>query len=781
MIIYRRCIVAGLLLSIGAPAALGQDELIDGAVRAGWLQGVRSVEVIRSDVLCVTIDAGITGAIEPTAYRAANVPKHRARLEPYTRPDAFAITSETDPDYRVPVRPAEVGQCSYEGRNSIQHSRDRPSCTIFHTECYLFLPRPIQSGHRYEVKVRPRVRGDRRLADSAAIDYDDARTITRAIKVNQVAYGSRAARRYAYLGWWAGRKGPVDYDGLGRFEVIDEANGRTSFEGRLTPRARDDVTAKMTGEILYDLDLSALPAGRYHVRIPGLGRSDGFAVGGAGVHAMYYHALRAFFHQRCGQEFREPWTWVRKPACHSEVLASGLMPEGSPLVIPEPGGEAMPKTERPRPGERPRRFRGGYHDAADYDVFTYHLPATSELITVHEIFPDAFRDGDLDLPESGNGIPDILDEAAWGLGAFLELQEPDGAVPLGRANLQDALTQNLEGGYERGKDAGVIPPYGIIPPHGESTPTFAAVAAQFSRVIRKHDAARADRYLAAAERAFAYATAHTPEQIRAAYLSPRSPLKPEEDRGHEAWDRCCAWAAAELLRATGGARYRDDLRAHRDRIPLGAWQYSTPRLWALAHAEAADPDIRQRGRDDLIAQADEIVRTTLANPYRMSSPGWGQRPGGWGSMQGIDASGGLVRAYALTRDRKYLDALSLNADWHLGCNPRSETWLTRTGARYPRRPEISHFLYERPFEDLGGPTIRGLSTYGAGLPLTDWFGPWPAHRSRRDVWDDGAEVYSEFTVPQTLAPAAVTYATLYAIEQRAGTIPPGSKPDPLGR
>ena len=65
--------------------------------------------------------------------------------------------------------------------------------------------------------------------------------------------------------------------------------------------------------------------------------------------------------------------------------------------------------------------------------------------------------------------------------------------------------------------------------------------------------------------------------------------------------------------------------------------------------------------------------------------------------------------------------------------------------------------------------------------LKDWFGPWPMHRFWRDVFGDGAEVYSEFTVPQTLAPAAMTYATLYATEKKAGTIPAGSKPRPLER
>ena len=54
-------------------------------------------------------------------------------------------------------------------------------------------------------------------------------------------------------------------------------------------------------------------------------------------------------------------------------------------------------------------------------------------------------------------------------------------------------------------------------------------------------------------------------------------------------------------------------------------------------------------------------------------------------------------------------------------------------------------------------------------------------RSNTFVRDDGAEVYRESTVPQTLAPAALTYGTLYALQKRAARIPPESKPSPLHR
>ena len=765
-----------------AAEAKQREDLRVRSVKAGWLKGVRTVELIRADILSVTLDSGITGAIAPTMYIAdSDVSRHRAALEPYAKPDAFTITSLTDPDYKTPVRPADVGQCTYEGRNGVNAGKTLPSCTIFHTDCFLFLPKPMKSGHRYTVEVQPRGGRDAGLAHSAALEYDDAKTPTKGIKINQVAYSSLAKQRYAYLGWWAGNKGKVDYAALKRFEVIDEKTGKTALAGEVRLRAGDEMTVKVAGEEIYEMDIAALPVGRYHIRVPGLGCSDPLEVGGKGIQALYYHALRAFFHQRCGQEFKEPWTWVKKPACHSEIYESGYFaPE---TLCPGEKNQDPKRIPPPGPDAKPRHFRGGYHDAADFDVLAGHLSATSELITLYDLFPEAFADRDLDLPESGNRIPDILDEAEWCLLGFLELQYPNGAVPLGRGNMQDSLGQNIENGYhfwEWAKGKNVVPPYTILPPKDESTPAFAAVAASYSRVIRKFDAAKADRYLAAAQKAFAYASTHTPEQVWTEYSTDKVTIKkPKNWNDDGAWKGCCLWAAGELLRATGKKEYMDFIKANEKYMNRMNWRYAQQRVWAFINADAADPAMREKVRKDLMSSFGDVVKKTSETPYRMSYWPTDKGCGWWGSMQGIRTD--MVLAYGMTKDQKFLDTLCLLADWHLGCNPRSQTSMTGMGYRYPRRPEISHFLYEQPLEDLGGKTVRGISLYGIGPELRDWFGPWPKHRSWRDVFDDGAEVYSEFTVPQTLAPAAATYATIYALEKKAGTIPPGSKPNPLER
>ena len=268
--------------------------------------------------------------------------------------------------------------------------------------------------------------------------------------------------------------------------MIDEANGKPVLQGTIEPRTLQDTS--FSGENVYQMDISGLPSGVYHLHVPGLACSETFHVGLKGIQQLYYHTMRAFFHQRCGQEFRPPWTEFTKPACHCEVWESGHLVDGPGHIVCLWKGEGEP--HEPKAGEQKRTFRGGYHDAADFDTFTYHLPATSGTLAAFEMNPGAFQDRDLNLPESGNGIPDILDEAEWGLSFYIDNQYDNGAVPLGRINECDARKQNIEGDKQA-----PYPPFGVLPPMRNSTPTFAAVAAQFARCIRPHDARKSQRYL----------------------------------------------------------------------------------------------------------------------------------------------------------------------------------------------------------------------------------------------------------------------------------------------
>lgn len=767
-------IAVTILIGVGLAATPAPGQMNDNQKRMhgeAWqsalkyklIEGVRGVELIRPDLLELRLDWGVVGEVDPAGI---DIPVE-GPPDVFEAPARYRISSPTDPAYAEPVQPKRVSRVSYEAHNWWDGKTNWPLfVNIIHWhDMYLVLPSPMKSGHTYRIEVVANARVDGITYD-ARLKYDDRATVTKAIKINQVGYSALASRRYAYLGWWAGKAGAVDYGGFdGKpFIVVDENTGEDVLTGTIALRRKDD---KNSGEDIYELDISALQVGTYHIAVPGLARSHAFRVGGAGTHALYYHAMRGFFHQRCGQKLGPPYTWVERPACHTAVWESGVPAEGYIMAHGDP--EPYP----PKPGEQQRSYVGGYHDAADFDSFTYHLPATMEILAVYDRLAEQFADGDLDLPESGNGLPDLLDEAEWGLKVYLALQRDDGAVPLGRIHMCDSLKQNFE--VEKGPvEDKPQPAFGVIPPTRNSTEMFAAAAAQFARLIEPYDAAKAKLYLDAAERAFEHARTHRYVDMVNAYneagANPKM-LTRNAEKADQARESALTLAAAHLARATGEAKYRQFLADHSSAI--GDWRWRDERWAAIASAdlEAVGENVWKLTRNSLVQWADKLVAATEEGGYRMGNGNGTQC--GWGAAQGANHGPLLIQAYLVTGEQKYLDAACLNADFHLGANPLGRCSLTGMGFNPPRRPEISYYLYTRMVDgDLQGDQVKGIGIYGIGPPLKFEDGTrWPLWRSWRDVWGRYAEIYSEFTVHQTIGPSATLYSALYALERQRGLIP----------
>ena len=80
---------------------------------------------------------------------------------------------------------------------------------------------------------------------------------------------------------------------------------------------------------------------------------------------------------------------------------------------PEWGSEGGNAKELLAHAKGPIESAGWYQDAGDWDSYETHLRVAQELLLAYELAPKNFRDGELNIPESRNGVPDILDEAAW--------------------------------------------------------------------------------------------------------------------------------------------------------------------------------------------------------------------------------------------------------------------------------------------------------------------------------------------------------------------------------
>jgi endoglucanase len=273
--------------------------------------------------------------------------------------------------------------------------------------------------------------------------------------------------------------------------------------------AGDDtlVTAKCSpapefmtsGEHVYRLPLGEVPeGGPYRVVVDGCGRSHDFRIAADAYRAATKMAMKGLYHQRCGIEISAAHSDTPRAECaegHTFVLDQRFPVE--PLA-------SRPGLIKPLDPTKPKiEVRGGWHDAGDFDRRPHHLPNMLRLLSYYEMMPDRFADGEYDIPESGNGIPDWLDEAMWGVRLWEALQIDDPADP-------------DYGGVRAGTESDAHPSYGAVSAATDTlqyatraaqeyvTAWGAGLFAHASVLIRPYDTAHADALLQRARLAWAW-------------------------------------------------------------------------------------------------------------------------------------------------------------------------------------------------------------------------------------------------------------------------------------
>jgi hypothetical protein len=199
------------------------------------------------------------------------------------------------------------------------------------------------------------------------------------------------------------------------YALIDNASGASVLTGPVTAWNNGAVHAA-SGDRAYWFDFSSVttPGTFYVLDVERNERSPAFRIGNDVYRNVLRHALRTFFYQRLGQPKPEPYAeaaWV-DGASHVGALQDHNARRYNAA------GDAT--TERD--------VWGGWYDAGDYNKYTsWTASYVVEMLQAYEENPAAFTD-DFGIPESGNGVPDILDEARWGLDYLTRLQSPDGSM-----------------------------------------------------------------------------------------------------------------------------------------------------------------------------------------------------------------------------------------------------------------------------------------------------------------------------------------------------------------
>ncbi len=479
-----------------------------------------------------------------------------------------------------------------------------------------------------------------------------AATPTTEIRVDQAGYPTTAPKLAMV----------VSKTQAGDFTVRRAADASVAFEGKLSAPIADADS----GDRVQTADFSKLAAtGRYYLDIPGVGRSWTFAIGPDVYARAYYLAMRAFYAQRCGTavDLGPEFPGYTHAACH---LNGAYHPSS---------GKTGPRA--------PSR---GWHDAGDYGRYTVNSGMTNgTLLWTWEMFGPRIKDVKLNLPESGNGTPDILNEVRWNQDWMLSMQDDDGGA------WQKQTLANF-GGFilpEKEDEPSYVVGTGTAPYKSScATADLAAVAAIAARVYRPFDAAYAARNVAAARKAWDWLAKypdvlylHDPPGIRTGTYS-------DKDCGDER-----LWAAAELWRTTREDVYQRYFLAHYGEyaktlapgVRPPEWSGVAPfGLWTYVLGGGKDAAALEMVRSRSVAAADDITARASRNGYRV-----GLMTGDY--VWGSNAIAGnyalqLLVTNALYPKPRYVDTALDTLHYLLGRNTFSLSWVTQLGENAYRHP-----------------------------------------------------------------------------------------------
>ncbi len=330
-----------------------------------------------------------------------------------------------------------------------------------------------------------------------------------------------------------------------------------------------------------------------------------------------------------------------------------------------------------------RDVRGGWYDAGDQGKYVVNGGiATWELVNSFERAKRsggeaALGDGTLRVPERGNGIPDVLDEARWELEFLLRMQVPAGKPMAGMAfhKVHDAQWTALPTRPELDDVQREL-----HAPSTAATLNLAATAAQCARVYAPYDAAFAARCLDAARRAWAAAEAH-PDVLAPATDNTGGGAYEDADVSDEFY-----WAAAELLATTGESQYRDSVTSspHHTKPADDFWWGGTATLGRITLATvpgvALPADDTARLRGVLTTAADAHLSTMSGQGYRVPLPATGYV---WGSNSAVTNNAMMLAvAYELTGQQRYRAGALESLDYLLGRNALDLSYVTGYGERF---------------------------------------------------------------------------------------------------
>jgi endoglucanase len=560
---------------------------------------------------------------------------------------------------------------------------------------------------------------------------------TNEIRVNQEGYYPKTEKKATLV---SSSNSPVTWN-------LVDGSGRTVESGSTKVMGFD----KASGDNVHIIDFSSFETeGRNYRLISGSFESMPFNIGKDIYSQMKYDAMKYFYHNRSGIE-------IKLPYCEESQWAR---PAGHPndVMVPDPTKDYKANYSLD--------VTGGWYDAGDHGKYVVNGGiSTWTVMNQYEralYYGDTsvapFADNTLNIPESGNGYPDILDESRYNVELLLKMQVPSGSLK-GMAHHK---------AHDERWTALAVPPHMdemdryLQPPSTAATLNLAAVAAQASRLWEEYDSAFAAKCLAAAESAWDAAVAN-PNIFAPMEQGPGGGAYGDDYVEDEFY-----WAACELFITTGAAKYENYLKSSKHYLEMpsnlvggealgltGCFDWgNTAGLGTISLAlvpnNLSSSEVTM-AKANIKAAADDFLNIASGQGYGVpieESPiGDGLVGYPWGSNSFV-ANIAIVMAYAYdfsgNKEVKYLNGATSAMDYLMGRNPLVQCYITGYGENPAENPHHRFWCYQadNTFPKAPAGILVGGPNSGLQDPWVKGSGWRPGDRPAQKCYMDNIESWS---------------------------------------
>lgn len=475
-----------------------------------------------------------------------------------------------------------------------------------------------------------------------SISSDDKERIFPEFKVNQLGYKPNNSKRALVTGY----NEFLNVNAGDEFELVNTDTDKAVYSGKLT--LINEYDEKYSGEKILCADFTEYKTeGSYYLRMKNneIEKSLEFEISDNVYNQLLSDTMRYYYYQRANTEITEEYGGIYTRSDMTEKdFAAPLSSDRNTLLD----------------------VSGGWYDAGD--VGKYVCPgatAVNTLLWAYKLFPDKFYDGQNNIPESGNEIPDILDEIKYELDFILKMQDKTS----GGFYLKVKSINENDGDGDRtvwnGKDNQCLT---------NATADSIAVLAFASVIFKDYDKEYADELLEAAEKGWTYISENPSVYVKTTYSG--------EMNGSSMF-----WASACLYYATGKEEYHnyflEKAEDNYQSLKSGANGHSVSNMGIYGYytyllCENRDAETTAVIEKKFKSWKKSIIKRYEENPWNIAI---NERSFWWGSFNIIlgNSQDMYIGNYLLGLDNEEYHVTQDALNFILGVNAMRKSYITGTG------------------------------------------------------------------------------------------------------